>query len=309
MYTIFIIICGVAIIAFSIISLFKEKLIIPFLHKSFQFGFVFLISFLLFQISLEIFTNNGNIRLSNDSQISSTHSKDGYNVPVNFNISFDKKKVYTFKEDSISYSFTKYDDQFKNKYENSDYHKDILERIGITQKELDSIFKYSPDVKSFGSKILINEFDNQNLLTNSSSFKTDGYLQVKSSNWFYKICQILKNYLVFIFSILIFYYLKSIFKLLNKNINFSSKLSSKIKTLGILMIVWQIFSLILSIILGQYFKYAWLKNTVGLQDISIIINPRIEFNFTVFLIGISLIVLSILLKKGFNIQQENDLTI
>ena len=88
-----------AIVAvFLVILVYKailKKSIVNYLYSIFRAGYWFLILFLVFQISMEVFTENGTIHLDDSSRIfSSDHSSKGYNVPVTINLSFDEKKIY-----------------------------------------------------------------------------------------------------------------------------------------------------------------------------------------------------------------------
>jgi hypothetical protein len=261
---------------------------------------------------MEVFTKNGKVKMDENGTLGgSNHSSIGYNVPVNISLSFHHKKVYKYnKKDTITGgfsfgSFSKLSDGNKN----FSINNESLERAGITQKQLDSIFEFSPDIQIMGKKLQIdhNSEINNFLKTNTSSFKTKGYLSIKSSNWFFTFCQFIKNYVGLLMLVLIFYQLKSIFKGLKEEFVFSLKLAKKIKWVGLLFIIQQLLSLILSVIFGTYYGYAGFEKMSN--DVQLNINPRLEFDFTLIIVGLGLIVLSVLLQKGNEIQQENKFTI
>ena len=299
--------CSLIIIVF-----FNQKKIAPFLHRMFQFSFVILLAFFCYQISLETFTENGSYSNSKNSySYTSSHHNSGYNVPVNINLSFGQKKVYNHESKEGTHSFTKYTDRTKNHFEKSDFQKTMLSKANLNQYQLDSIFKFSSDVEVQGGKLVIGGPNHESsiLKTNTTSFQTKGYLNIKSSNLFFKFCQILKSYLPLLFTIGIFYILMLIFKLLKEDLTFSKSLSKKIKSLGLLLIIWQLTSFILCLIFNYYYSYVSFEKSNSLKGINLSVNPRIEFDATLFIIGMCLIVLNILLQKGTNIKQENDLTI
>jgi hypothetical protein len=261
-----------------------------------------------------LFTENGSFKASNKSNFStSSHSSKGYLVPVSIHFSFKHKKTYEYiKKDTIdntssSNRFTKFSDESFN-FAIDDL---FLKSAGITQKELDSIFEFSPDVKTSGKKLQIGYGLDKNtfLTTNSSSFQTKGYLNIKSSNWFFTLCQLIKTYIPLLIMIFIFYQLKAVFKLLGEKMAFSLQLSKKIKIVGSLIIISQILTFTLSIIFGFYYDYVGFENIINNNGIELNINPRLDFDLTLILVGLSLLIFSILLTKGNALEQENDLTI
>lgn len=304
-----------------IISLFYNKNLIRFLNGIFTIAFWSVLAFFLFQISMELFTDNGSFKASENGRMHSKgHYSKGYNVPVKIDLYISPpKEELNYKKDSTNQStssitfsrFINPNDNFFKDNIPGNFNKQRLEAAGLTEKKLDSFFKNSSGIKITGNKLQIGfSFEkNQFLKTSTSSFTTEGYLNIKSSNWFFTLCQLIRSYIPFIITLLILYQLKSIFKLLKKEFNFSLELSKKIKFIGFLLVIGQLLTLTLSVIFSFYFKYAGFENTSQNNGIRLNINPSIEFDITLILVGLSLLLLSILLNKGHHIQQENDLTI
>ena len=293
-------------------SLYCKKNITKFLQKIFSLAFWLSIVFLIFSISIQIFTNNGEIKINEKNSLNSSHYSNGYNVPVKIHLSFRQKKIYkgvkkdTLSGKSSSISISRLIDENDNNLK-SEFYKNSM----FTDKEIDSIFKFSPDVKIIGKKLKIDYWkkNNNNFTTNTSSFITNGVLNIKSTNWFFTICQIIGNYLSFIILVLIFYQLKEIFTILNNKITFSIKLTKHINLTGLLIIIWQLLKALISIIYISFYSFAGFENSGENLGIQLNINPRIEFDLVLIFIGLGLLVLSLLLKKGNALQNENELTI
>ena len=300
-----------SLFGFAIYSLFNKKGLTVFLYRVFTIGFWLSISLFMYKISMEVLTENGTVKISQNGTFSSSnHRSKGYAVPVNINLHFTQKKTYeSNKLDTItgenSYSiFTRFVDKRRNFNEEV-----LLKDAGITKKQLDSIFKFSTDVKITGKKLQIDYHSNDFLSTDSSSFLTKGYLNIKSTNGLFRLLLVAKIYLYLLLIILIFYQLKSLFKLLKKEITFSFALTKRLQNIGTLIILSQVLLLFFSIIFSCYYDYIGFENASSTNDIQLNITPRLEFDITLILVGLGIFTLNILLKKGNTIQEENDLTI
>ena len=300
------------LIGFTLYSLFYKKGLTAFLHKSFSLAFWISIVYLIFSISIQLFTETGEIKLSDKNNLNSSHYSNGYNVPVKIHLTFKQKKVYKSKrKDSVfgktsSITITRIVDEKMNRY-NSNFYKNSE----FTEKEIDSIFKFSKEIKTIGKKLKIDNWQKNNsyFTTNTSSITTNGFINIKSSYWLFTLCQIVGTYLTYIILILIFYQLKNLFKTLNNHITFSNELTKQINLIGVLIIVWQLIKILISVIYSFYYSYVGFENKDDNLGIQLNINPRLDFDLSLIFIGLGLLVLSILLKKGNAIQQENDLTI
>ncbi len=297
------IILGIFILG-TIFILFSQKNISRFLSIVITIAFWVLLIFSIFSISMQLFVKDSTIKTSETSSFTlGTNFKKGYNIPVEYSITFPSKKVYSTKNSS----FTKYDDETKNFYDD-----DFLRRAGTSKKELDSIFKFSPEVKKIGKELIVDNHLNSNngmTITSSSFVNKEGYITVKSSKWYFTAIQILQEYLRILFTLIILYQLKTLFKLLKQKINFSLILAQKVKVIGLLIIVYQLIQLTFSIFYMTNYSYASFKDITMTDIVTINITPRLEFEYSYIIIGLSLLVLHKLLSKGDVIQQENDLTI
>lgn len=144
----------------------------------------------------------------------------------------------------------------------------------------------------------------------SPRFTGDGYVNIKSKTLLNKLIMFFRAYINFILLIVIFFFLKSIFRELRKNFQFSDKLSKLIKTIGVLLVFKVLFVTVSGFILGLALPYiSIVPINIELKYANISMNPRLEFDFVLFLMGLSLFILSTLLKEGNRIQEENELTI
>lgn len=104
-----------------------------------------------------------------------------------------------------------------------------------------------------------------------------------------------------------------LFKQLKANFAFDNVLNQRIKSIGYSFIAFPVINMIISYITMQYFviiNYHHYTNSIYSQGFNIInLNPIFEYNFQTLFLGLCLIVLAKLLKHGYDLQNENDLTI
>ncbi len=242
-----------------------------------------------FTIATEVFTDDGKMGPFSPK----SHSSFGYEIPVELNI---KAKNPMFNDISYDGYKEKVDDKGKRifykvlEYENPISPKDSLNFksiLGINNYRMKSDFELTSD-----------------------TYKGDGYIHVKPKTAINKGIIVFKTYANFVLLIAIFFFLKNIFKRLMVNIKFSQKLYWLIQILGITMILKVSISSISNSILGKEVQYVGIEPLNNdLRYVNIVMNPHLDFDFTLFLIGLSLIILSALLKEGSKMQQENELTI
>ena len=251
--------------------------------------FYILITVCVFTLITEIFTNNGKI----GTFYSKFHSSFGYELPVDISI----------EPQDLMFNDILYDD-YKQKIEKNDsrvFHW-VIEYTDKITLEDSSRFKSIVGPYNYG-------LENSLELT-SDIYKGEGYVRVKPKKLFDRIIIIFRSYANFILLIAIFFILKKIFRTLITSIKFSHKLFKSIQVLGILIILMVFISIISNSILGEqvnYFAIEPLNNSV--KYIKVRMTPRLDFNFTLFIAGLSILVLSMLLKEGHRIQKENQLTI
>lgn len=243
----------------------------------------------VFTLVTEAFTDDGKIGAFS----SKSHSSFGYEMPIKHNIKpkspmFNNILYNNYKEDV--------DDNGRRvfnwilEYENSITQEDSLNFksvLGINNYGLENNFELTSDV-----------------------YRGDGYIHIKPKTVFNKFIIVFRTYMNFILLIAIFFFLKNIFKMLLVKIKFSQKLYKRIQILGIIMISKVFISAISNSILGKDIPYVGifpLNNSLKYVDITM--NPGLDFDFTLLLVGLSLVILSVLLREGNRIQQDNDLTI
>ena len=109
------------------------------------------------------------------------------------------------------------------------------------------------------------------------------------------------------------FFLERIFFRLKKSLSFTNNLYKEVRCLGAVFIISESLSLLFSYFLGTYYGRVGVKTVIDGKRLSdgleLSMNPRLEFDFAFFVVGLSLLVLGSLLKSGNQIQQENDLTI
>lgn len=259
-------------------------------------AFWFTLVFMIFNLSLEIFAKDGKF-----SALTGTHHSKGYALPV--------KVQMTINDSIVNY-----------KTENPKSNGAFYFKKGFTRDDLspkyDSIINH-PNVTTTVNKSIVN-INNRGdssfyALTNSRSFSNSSFIFVKSSVLWLEALLFVRGYVALISLVLIFYFLKEIFKILNRGIEFKLELVNMVKRLGVTLIFLVVFKLALSFIFHFYFGSititTFIEENIIANPTDILILPRLEFNLSMFLIGLSMIILGVLLNEGNRIQQENELTI
>ncbi|WP_040280561.1 DUF2975 domain-containing protein [Psychroserpens damuponensis] len=262
------------------------------LHAFFAMLFWILIIVLGTQIAFEAFTNDGKI---GSFSVSHHHSK-GYSLPVYLKV---KAPNAVFNNSWFNITKTETNSNGLNwSAGTSERFSELTENDKIGVKNI----------------IDINFPNNEEVFTTNESVNyANSELVVKSKNFSFLFIQLLKAYFGTIIFTLIIYFLMKIFGHLKRDLNFTPKLFKMIRIIGAIIILDTVFELIMSFIIGK--KYDLIKtetlvdNDTFVGAIRFSMNPRLEFDFMFFIIGLSLLVLASLLKRGSQIQQENDLTI
>lgn len=267
----------------------KGILLVSILHRFSKISFYFLIIFFAIAIGFEIFTQDG--KLGKFS--SGVHHSIGYQVPV------------SLKVQPESPMFNNLLFKLKNKGTNTmgqQYSSGVSHHVKPLLKEDSLNFKTIVSIHNRG-------MEDKYQLT-SDIFRGDGYINVKPQKLTDTMLLLFRTYLNFILLIIVFFFLKNIFQMLKSDLKFSQRLYKSIQTLGLILILQVLMVTICNLILGNQLSYVDIKPLdYKVQYVTLSMNPRIDFDFTLFLVGFSLIVLSSLLKAGNRIQQENELTI
>lgn len=269
----------------------RNKILVNILHRLFAGLFVIVTIFFLINIGFELFTDDGKI-----GNISGAHHSNGYSIPVKI-----KNRVYNpIFNNEISLNIKEHTNENGMKWRSSNpkYVDKLPDDINKGTKNILS-FDYYDEIERFTTK--------------ESIFYSDGFIVAKSDNPIIILIQILKAYSGVLGLIIMLFFMERIFYSLNKSLTFTHNLNKKVKYLGILFIVSESLSLLFSYVLGSYYGNISTQTLIDGKRLSggldLSMNPRLEFDYAFFLIGLSLLVLASLLKSGNQLQQENDLTI
>ncbi len=240
-------------------------------------------------LALEILTNNGKI----GNFYSNFHSSRGYAIPVELKITPENPMFNDIR-------FTKYEEG--------------VDKAGV--KTYTKVREYANSISSedslnFKTIVSIEEFyglDNFDLITDK--FSSNGYVYVEPKTSAVKVVILFRTYLNLIFLITIFFLLRNMFKSLRIRIQFSQRLYKSIQLLGIIIIVKVLLYVISNSFLGKTLSQINVEPIdKRLSYLEVLMHPRLDIDYTLLIVGFSLIVLSSVLKTGSSIQQENDLTI
>lgn len=268
----------------------KNKFLVNALHRIANGIFWLSLLFTLFTSGVDVFTNDGKI---GSGWVGNHHSK-GYGIPVKVHLSV-LDSIITFRGEN----FVRSTNYSKSMF---DYPRNI---------NMDSISKL-PDVKKTICKNEIYLFSDKDLDVNLD-MRANEYIIVKSPNSIFTILQIISHYLKLIVTISIFYFLSKIFHQLSRDLSFSNGVAKGVKWMGLIFMSAEVIQAGISLVFSKYFSGLHLMPTKKGMHLETLmkyqVNPRINFDFTFFFIGLSLLVLSALLKMGSTIEEDNDLTI
>jgi len=207
------------------------------------------------------------------------------------------------------------------------YKNDLTKSSGLVSKadakEYNNHFNQVKNDTSLKKTYHINKFEiyNKNFVDVKKEFSnlkiqgSDSTLDIiiNPKDYFFKSVLILKNYLPLILLLFVSYQCMRLFKQLKANFAFDNVLNQRIKSIGYSFIAFPVINMIISYITMQYFviiNYHHYTNSIYSQGFNIInLNPIFEYNFQTLFLGLCLIVLAKLLKHGYDLQNENDLTI
>ncbi|CAM3651585.1 DUF2975 domain-containing protein [Flavobacterium chungbukense] len=165
------------------------------------------------------------------------------------------------------------------------------------------------------------EIYNKNFVDVKQEFKnlniqgTDSTLEIiiNPKDYFFKSILILKNYLYLIVLLFVSYQCMRLFNQLRDNFAFDMALTQRIQKIGYSLIAYPVINLIFCYIIMQYFSrinYYHYTNSIYIQGFNFMnLTPVLEYNLQTLFLGLSLVVLGKLLNHGYNLQNENDLTI
>ncbi|GEM_PF-6913715 len=255
---------------------------------------------LLLSIASDVFTDDGTI---GSVEIGNHHSK-GYAIPVKVNINYaDSVLVYgkgDLKQGAYGGNFSYYGRN--NEIMDSLRQEALLGGCKLESKTYNKIRTYP-----FYQK------ENKANWTYHSFTNLDGYLLANTTDWMLKALLVIYSYLPMLFLVFIFYLLSELFNHLREKLSFTKHVYATVNRTGILIIAFVVFRFLASIVLGMSSQNILFESvTDGIptdMPIRLSINPRIVFNFTLFIVGLSLWGFGALFKKGASMESENNLTI
>lgn len=251
---------------------------------------------LLFAIVFECIPNG---TLGNWNSIK--HHSKGYSVTTQLQLDVpdtlityknEKLKIYG----SVSKFYSKEHDDYFNKIKND---STLKKKYQINTFEI-------RDQKYLNVK---NQFENIKIENTNSNVD----VIINPKDYFLKAVLIIKSYLTLILVLFVSYQCMRLFKQLRTNFAFDILLNERIKKIGYSFILFQVTNLIISYIITQYFSnidYFHYTNSISSGKFHFMnLKPVLEYNLQIIFLGLSLVVLSKLLNHGYNLQNENDLTI
>ncbi|MFY7671139.1 DUF2975 domain-containing protein [Tenacibaculum sp. MEBiC06402] len=267
------------------------------LHLITSISFWFFIAFLTFNTTLSLFFENSEIKTGKKSKI---RSLEGYAIPMKLSLNLrDEGYIYTKGKTTV------------HVFNNEELNETFLYN-GRYKKEFIQELKSSYDKKEkVGSNFILTDPTQQgNFDFTNELIDTQTRIMVKPKTTFLSIMLFLDRYHSVLITILILYFLKQIFHYLKKDLSFNSKVSINVKRIGILILLSEVLGLIFNLIIGRYISHVGIETDIIYNNaFNINFNPTLEFDFSMFIVGLSLLVVSILLHKGNDLQTENELTI
>lgn len=256
-------------------------------------AFWFLTLFSMNILFFDIFTSNGKI----GNFYSASHHSKGY--PIKAKIQFkipDSTIIYNGIDKSgsiVSSDHNKMTKEFKT----IKADKNLIKTYQINKisaynglKKMDSLNRVSIEGSSAEIDIIFNPKDT-----------------------LFKLILIFKTYVTLLTALFVLFQLKNLFKTLNQNFKFSLKLNNYIKKIGYALLTYQIIKILISVLILQFITriefnhfIPSIKNS-NFNFMSLYL--EIDFNLMTIFVGLSLIILSKLLKYGYEIQEESELMI
>jgi hypothetical protein len=150
--------------------------------------------------------------------------------------------------------------------------------------------------------------------TIQKNYSTDTTVTLKSKSAFQNIFFALHSILSALVSLLISFNIVKLLQYINSGNNFLSPLYKKILNIGIILIIAEIIKLCLGFLILRWFGAIRLEkvssiSNIGGNEFSVQFNPTFDFNVSIFLFGLSLIILASLFKYGNQLEKEQALTI
>lgn len=229
---------------------------------------------------------------------SSMHHSKGYpvkaqiqlNIPdtlINYRGKLNKGIIPKSKNEEVNKFFNevKKDTQYVKTYQINNFEMYNDKDFGIKKETINPIVDHNAEIK----------------------------LTLNPENYFFKSVLILKNYLSLILILFFTFQFMRLFKQLRDDFIFNDLLNQRIKNIGYSLIAYQLVNLIVSIITMQYVSGIIYKHYIpsieGSEFNFMNLTTIPEYNLEVLFLGLFCLVLAKLLNYGYDLQNENELTI
>ncbi|WP_289663711.1 DUF2975 domain-containing protein [Flavobacterium panacagri] len=200
--------------------------------------------------------------------------------------------------------------------------------FGLTSKsknsEFNGTFNGIKNDKKLEKNYQINNFEVYNFNNEDYKIKKEFYnidpqasdnlnVIINPKNYFFKAILFAQTYLSLLLALFISYQLMRLFKQLRTNFAFDQLLNKRIRNIGYSFIAFQIITILISKIITQYLstiRYYHYIPSIGNSEFHFMsLSTYVEYNWQMLFLGLCLIVLAKLLSYGYDLQNENELTI
>lgn len=245
-------------------------------------------------LGLQIF-----ITLIEDNEGFESRDAIGYSLPVGINLRIPDSTIVYKNNNQIKVISSK-----KFSAKNEEQIKAIVNNPAYEK----TIFKNQIKFENKDNQNINSEFGH--VIVQSAGLTGNLYINPKDTT--FRILLELKTYLLFLLSAFAFWHIAQFFKILSNNFSFSPKLKQKLYIIAGILLGYQIITFIINIASRYYIDKAAIISSIsgiGGEKEIVLFHPIYEVNWIVLLISLSIICIAKLLDHGYQIQNENDLTI
>jgi hypothetical protein len=262
----------------------NNSTLISILYALFCFAYYSSLLTVIYILSFEFFTSDG--RIGKITSPIHQHHSTGYIIPVNYS----QRETNQFHYSETSKS-----------------QKDSIKFLLLGETPYSN-----PERKIMDSRKLINyipsgelKFENIEYNHEFSTEKTT-FINVKTSSTFINITLGIRIYLVLLYLLIFLYFCKKIFFTLKENSTFPEAISPYLKKIGFLILGQE------AILMSYYIMDSYIIDSLKLRPNlfrNFEYSPFFEFDIEIIILGLTLLLLSSIFKRGYEIESENELTI
>lgn len=256
--------------------------LISILYALFRFAYYSCLLTVIYILSFEFFTSDGRI----GKITSPIHHSTGYIIPVNYS----QRETNQFHYSETSKS-----------------QKDSIKFLLLGETPYSN-----PERKIIDSRKLINYIPSGELkfenIEYNHEFCTERTtcINVKTSSTFINIALGIRIYLELLYFLIFLYFCKKIFFTLKENSTFPEAISPYLKKLGFVILGQE------AILMSYYIIDSYIIYLLQLRPnlfCNLDYSPLFEFNIEIITLGLALLLLSSIFKRGYEIESESELTI